>query len=112
MEEMRQTAFVIDRKDNVATALAPLTPGMVRLTGDAPVPTLEVTEEIPDGHKAALHPIQAGEPIVKYGVVIGRATRDIQAGTWVHLHCMCSLVDQRSSHLDVHTGAPCDIDYT
>ena len=48
---------------------------------------------------------------MKYGVVIGSATKDIPAGGWVHLHCMKSLVDKRSSHLDVHTGAPNDIDY-
>lgn len=111
MEKLEQTAFVIDVRDNVATALSPLTAGAVRLTGDAPAPALTVIEDIPDGHKAALRPIHTGEPIVKYGVVIGAATQEIGAGAWVHLHCMRSLVDQRSSHLDVHTGAPCDIDY-
>ncbi|MGE4275610.1 MAG: UxaA family hydrolase [Lawsonibacter sp.] len=108
---MEQIAFVIDGRDNVATALAPLTPGTVRLTGDAPFSVLEATQDIPDGHKVALRPIQSGEPIVKYGVVIGAATQDIAPGTWVHLHCMRSLVDQRSSHLDIHTGAPCDMEY-
>jgi altronate dehydratase small subunit len=108
---MKQTAFVIDARDNVATALSPLSPGTVHLTGDAPVPVLKVVQDIPNGHKVALRPIQSGEPIVKYGVVIGAATREIAPGTWVHLHCMRSLVDQRSSHLDIHTGAPHDIDY-
>ncbi|MEM5781477.1 MAG: UxaA family hydrolase [Lawsonibacter sp.] len=108
---MDQVAFVIDVRDNVATALAPLSPGAVSLTGDAPIPVLEVVQDIPDGHKVALRPIRTGEPIVKYGVVIGAATQEIAPGTWVHLHCMRSLVDQRSSHLDIHTGAPCDIEY-
>ena len=45
------------------------------------------------------------------GVVIGRATADIPAGSWVHLHVMCSNYDDRSSHLDVVTGAPKDIRY-
>ena len=49
--------------------------------------------------------------LLKYGVVIGRATKDIPRGTWVHLHCMRSLVDERSSHLDTVTGAPNDISY-
>lgn len=49
--------------------------------------------------------------IVKYGVVIGRATADIPAGSWVHLHVMRSVYDQRSSHLDVRTGAPKDTKY-
>jgi hypothetical protein len=108
---MEQTAFVIDTRDNVATALMSLHPGTVRLTGDAPAPTMEAAEEIPDGHKLALRLIHPGDAIVKYGVVIGEATQEIPAGTWVHLHCMKSLVDERSSHLDLHTGAPLDIEY-
>lgn len=108
---MKQIAFVIDARDNVATALYPLSPGTIRLSGDAPVPVLDVVQDIPNGHKVALRPIRNGEPIVKYGVVIGVATRAIETGTWVHLHCMRSLVDQRSSHLDIHTGVPRDIDY-
>ena len=108
---MEQTAFVVDKSDNVATALCPLEPGQLRLTGDSTVASMECTEQIPDGHKIALRRICAGEKIVKYGIVIGQAIREIREGTWVHLHCMCSLVDERSSHLDIHTGAPTDIDY-
>lgn len=106
-----QTAFVIDRRDNVATALEALTPGVVRLTGEPGQPETTVTQEIPDGHKLALRDIAADEDIIKYGVVIGRATAPIPAGSWVHLHCMRSLVDERSSHLDVVTGAPQDTVY-
>ena len=106
-----QTAFVIDRRDNVATALGALTPGAVRLTGEPAQPEAAVTQDIPDGHKLALRDIAAAEDIIKYGVVIGRATAPIPAGSWVHLHCMCSLVDERSSHLDVVTGAPQDTVY-
>ena len=51
------------------------------------------------------------EDILKYGVVIGRATADIPAGSWVHLHVMRSLYDERSGHLDVNTGAPRDTRY-
>ena len=36
---------------------------------------------------------------------------DIPAGSWVHLHVMRSVYDQRSSHLDVRTGAPKDTKY-
>lgn len=49
--------------------------------------------------------------IVKYGVVIGRATKDIPMGSWVHLHVMRSNYDERSSHLNVNTGAPEDTRY-
>jgi len=42
------------------------------------------------GHKIAARDIHAGEKIYKYGVPIGSATRDIQAGEHVHLHNMKS----------------------
>lgn len=41
---------------------------------------------VPFGHKVALAPIRKGEPVIKYGVAIGRATRDIAAGEHVHVH--------------------------
>lgn len=109
--ECKKKAFVIDSADNVATALEALEPGKTSLTGAASGRELSVTEPVPAGHKVALRSIGAGEDIVKYGVVIGRAVKQIPAGAWVHLHCMRSLVDERSSHLDVVTGAPCDTEY-
>jgi hypothetical protein len=44
-------------------------------------------------------------------VRIGIATRSIPRGGWVHLQAMRSAYDERSSHLDVHTGAPRDTKY-
>ena len=55
--------------------------------------------------------VPAGAEVVKYGVRIGIATRDIRRGGWVHLHVMRSAYDERSSHLDAVTGAPRDIRY-
>ena len=48
------------------------------------------------GHKVALHPIARGEKIIKYGVPIGSATRDIQIGDHVHLNNVKS--DYIASH--------------
>ena len=42
------------------------------------------------GHKLALRRIAASEKILKYGVPIGSATRDIEPGEHVHLHNMQS----------------------
>ena len=106
-----QTAFQIDLTDNVATALCPLAPGETRLLGDVAQSAIEAVTDVPVGHKIALRDIAQGEMIVKYGVVIGRATQDIPAGSWVHLHVMHSNYDERSSHLDVNTGAPKDTRY-
>lgn len=105
-------AFQIDLRDNVATALDPAAAGdLVVLTGDHTLSALTASCDIPTGHKIALRNIAAGEDIIKYGVVIGRATADIPAGSWVHLHVMKSLYDERSGHLDVKTGAPKDTKY-
>ena len=106
-----QTAFQIDKTDNVATALTPLGVGAVRMLGDAVQPEMMCVEDVPVGHKIALADLTEGEMIVKYGVVIGRTTKPVRAGSWVHLHVMCSNYDERSSHLDVLTGAPKDIVY-
>ena len=105
------TAFQIDLKDNVATALEPLQPGRITLRGDSAEQFMTAVTEIPAGHKIALREIAAGEDIVKYGVRIGRATEDIKKGSWVHLHNIRSVYDERSSHLDVMTGAPKDTRY-
>lgn len=107
---MGKCAFQIEKQDNVATALEPLSPGVVQIRG-AQDSILEVMMQIPVGHKVALCDILSGEDIVKYGVPIGRATQKILKGNWVHLHCMQSIYDQRSSHLDVITGVPKDIKY-
>lgn len=105
-------AFQIDLQDNVATALDPIAKGdSVVLTGEHNLPALVAVGDVPVGHKIALRPIRAGEDIVKYGVVIGRASVDIPAGSWVHLHVMHSIYDERSGHLDVNTGVPKDTKY-
>lgn len=45
---------------------------------------LALTEAVPEAHKVALNAIAAGAAVVRYGVVIGYAARDIAAGSWVH----------------------------
>lgn len=64
---MKQT-LKIHPSDNVA----------VILTDNNPV--------APRGHKIALRNIAKGEPVVKYGFPIGRATQDIAEGEWIHSH--------------------------
>jgi galactarate dehydratase len=45
-------------------------------------PTLR--EKVPQAHKVALVDLAAGTAVIRYGVTIGRAARDIAAGSWVH----------------------------
>ncbi len=72
---------------------------------------MDACEAVPVGHKIALCNIAQDEMIVKYGVVIGCATKSIRSGSWVHLHVMRSNYDERSSHLNAETGAPEDTCY-
>jgi altronate dehydratase len=80
-------ALVISDRDNVATALDALDAGRELQLGGR---TVLVAEAIPRGHKIALCAIAAGDPIVKYGSPIGRASADIAAGTHVHTHNVAS----------------------
>ena len=42
-------------------------------------------ERIPAGHKVAVRPIAAGEPVRRYGQIIGFASRAIAPGQHVHV---------------------------
>ena len=45
---------------------------------------LVLVDRVPQGHKVALEAIAAGAPVLRYGIPIGRALKDIPAGSWVH----------------------------
>jgi altronate dehydratase len=82
-----KAALVISDRDNVATALEPLAAGRRLELGEQVVTLLE---DVPSGHKVALCPIAAGQPVVKYGSPIGLASADIAAGAHVHTHNLAS----------------------
>jgi len=103
--------FQVHPYDNVATLLDDVHSGELNVSGDAPDRVVTALEPISLGHKIALTLISRGDPIVKYGVPIGLATKDIHSGEWVHLHNCRSQVDERSAHLDIKTGVAKDIPY-
>lgn len=106
---MKPRAFQIHAADNVATLLEDAEPGPLQVLGTATEPVaLAAVEKIPRDHKVALRALAEGERVIKYGVPIGVATERIRAGAWVHLHNVASSLDERSSSLDHHTGAPTD----
>jgi altronate hydrolase len=76
-------AILLRRDDNVAVAARPIPKGFVLHAGARPV---EVREPIALGHKVAVDDIDRGEPVRKYGQIIGFATKVIPAGSWVHVH--------------------------
>ena len=84
---MRRDAIAIKRNDNVATAIRDIEAHATVTVGiEDETLTVQVSQPIPLGHKLALRRIQPGGDILKYGTVIGRATRGIEAGEHVHVH--------------------------
>ncbi|MFY8179694.1 MAG: SAF domain-containing protein, partial [Limnohabitans sp.] len=41
-------------------------------------------DKVPQGHKVALVDVPHNAPVLRYGIPIGYALKDIAAGSWVH----------------------------
>jgi hypothetical protein len=102
--------FRINPADNVATMLDDANVGPVEVLGQTGL-SIALSEPVKIGHKIAICDIGVGQSVVKFGVSIGRASREIRAGQWVHLHNLTSDFDERSQTLDLHTGAATDTRY-
>jgi altronate dehydratase small subunit len=86
---MSKKAIQIDARDNVATTTDIVEAGekleVLSPDGEIILET-EPVERIIFGHKIALKPLKKDEPIIKYGEVIGLASKPIKVGEWVHTH--------------------------
>jgi altronate hydrolase len=69
----------LDRRDNVLVAVTPV-PSSSR------VEEVVAAGDIPAGHKLASAPIAQGEPVRKFGQIIGFASQPIRTGEHVHVH--------------------------
>ncbi|MBL0402559.1 altronate dehydratase [Microvirga aerilata] len=69
----------LHENDNSAVAVDPIVPGSI-LHG------ITAKSRVPRGHKIALAPIAQGEPILKFGQIIGFASQPVEAGEWLHEH--------------------------
>ncbi len=78
--------------------------GLLDLHADDDVAVALVDHEngVSAGHKVARRAIPAGEPVRKYGQVIGRALKVIKPGDWVHTHNLVMSDDARAA--EVGTG--------
>ncbi|PKP90544.1 MAG: altronate hydrolase [Alphaproteobacteria bacterium HGW-Alphaproteobacteria-16] len=76
---MNISALRIHADDSVATALRDLLVGEVILD-------VTLRADVPRGHKLALRAHAPGDPVLKYGHPIGRATVAIAPGEHVHVH--------------------------
>lgn len=83
-------AVALNPRDNVGVALADIKSGAkVKIHGRES--WVKMVEPIPYQHKFSLAPIASGQEIIKDGVVIGKATQDIELGQHVHTHNMTGL---------------------
>ncbi len=81
MGETGRAVLLLRQGDDVAVAVRPLKAGEVVAVNGGEV---RVRDNVPPGHKLALHAVRAEEPVHKYGQVIGFATRAIEPGEHVH----------------------------
>src|SRR5262245_63832453 len=79
--DLIEKAIVLKPEDDVAVARAPLGAGTVLQDGST---RIETRQDIGPGHKVARRARRRGEPVRRYGQVIGFATRDIAIGDHVH----------------------------
>jgi sugar lactone lactonase YvrE len=85
--------------DDVATALRDLPAGVaVRVECGGVVRETRLAEGIRTGHKFAVRDLAPGLRIRKYGECIGRTTRAVAAGEWVHEHNLAT--SARREHTD------------
>ncbi len=78
--------------DNVVVAVDPIDQGVTAANTQA-------RARIPRGHKMAVIAIAKGEPIRKYGQVIGYAAEPIQAGEHIHTHnCLFASMELDYAH--------------
>jgi altronate dehydratase small subunit len=83
----RRRGVIIDARDNVANVLENVAAGeTIAAICGAETVTLQALEDIPFGFKVALADLSPGDPVYKYGEMIGRASRQIRRGALVHIH--------------------------
>ncbi|HZR41665.1 MAG TPA: altronate dehydratase family protein [Ktedonobacteraceae bacterium] len=86
---LSEVAVLLHPEDDVAIARVPLSRGVIlqlppEVVGGERL--VEVTQRVQSGHKVALHDIAQGQPVLRYGSIIGFASEPIHAGSHVHTH--------------------------
>jgi len=83
IEEADSPFLILNEKDNVGVARVHI-PAETELVKNGR--KITILENVQPGHKIALRPVASGGSILKYGEIIGKATREIAPGEWVHTH--------------------------
>lgn len=79
---LNQVAILLREGDEVAVAKTRIPAGAVVTLPDGGA--VRLNQAVPPGHKLALTTVEDGDPVRKYGQVIGYATQRIVPGDWVH----------------------------
>ena len=74
---LRKQVLKIDPKDNIAVALADLSSGDEVVVAQK---TYALVSNIPVKHKFALQDFAAGDPVIMYGVMVGKTIRPLRTG--------------------------------
>lgn len=82
LKDLSDYIVVLEGKENVGTSLKEVPAGLYNYKDS----TIVVKENMKSGFKIALIDIKKGEPVIKYGFEIGRATTNINQGEIVHTH--------------------------
>jgi altronate hydrolase len=87
-------------EDNVVIAMHDLDPGPYALTAGG---TLDITDAVPRGHKVTVAHVAEGDPVRKYGQVIGFASEAIAPGRHVHTHNTAFQMFERAYDFGIDT---------
>jgi altronate dehydratase small subunit len=82
-------AILMNNTDNVATALTNFEENIqvkIVLSSQQVIKEIKTNQVIAFGHKLAVEAIDKGQKVIKYGEVIGHATKNIAIGDHVHIH--------------------------
>ncbi|ERG99973.1 MAG: Altronate dehydratase [Haloquadratum sp. J07HQX50] len=82
-EVLSEVGLHLNTADNVITAIDDVKEGAIVTYGGEQI---ELSEDIPFGHKIALEQFEVGDNVIKYGEVIGEVTEPVSAGAWIHTH--------------------------
>ncbi|MGF9695493.1 UxaA family hydrolase [Paenibacillus sp. MABNR03] len=76
--------IAIQPQDDVIIALRDYTKGETITLPDGA--SFALLDDVPKGHKIAVHGIEPGHDVLKYGFSIGIAKERIERGNWIHSH--------------------------
>lgn len=77
----------ISKRDNVVVVLENISTGeQVEYAADEGIKILAAKNDIDIYHKIAVCDIRKGSAVIKYGEIIGVATKNIKKGEHVHIH--------------------------